>query len=116
MTQDPKKGKGNMTTFNDKEKAAENKYAHDKELEFITHARAHKLLGLWAAGKMGLSGASAEEYAARLVKAELEKTDLHHVFEKIRHDLLAHDVHVTDHEIKAELNRLEHIAREQLVK
>lgn len=105
-----------MTTFDDKEKVAENKYAHDKELEFKAAARAHKLLGLWAAGKMGLSGKSAEEYASLIVKTELEKTDLHHVFEKIRHDLLAHDIHMTDHDIKAELYRLEAIAREQVRK
>jgi hypothetical protein len=100
--------------FDDKEKGAENKYAHDKEQEFKAHARAHKLLGLWAAGKMKLAGAQAEEYAAALVTGELQQADMHHIFEKIRHDLLTHDVHVTDHDIRVELNRLEMLAREQV--
>ena len=103
-----------MTTFDDKEKVAENKYAHDKETQFIIHARAHKLLGLWAAGKMGLSGSAAEEYANTVVVADLNPTAHHHAFEKVRNDLLAREVHVTDHDIKAEMHRLEHVAREQI--
>jgi hypothetical protein len=104
-----------MTTFDDKEKAAENKYAHDKELEFKIHARAHKLLGLWAAGKMGLSGALAEEYATSIVTAGFAGAAPHTLFEQVKTDLWAKDIHLTDNDIKAEMHRLEHIAREQLV-
>ena len=103
-----------MTTFDDKEKAAENKYAHDKEQEFKIHARAHRMLGLWAAEKMGFSKDQAEEYAKSIVVAELAKADFHHVMEKVRHDLLTRDVHVSDHAIRAEIFRLEQIARDQV--
>ncbi len=103
-----------MTAFDDKEKAAENKYAHDQELDFKVHARAHKLLGLWAAGKMGLSGLVAEEYANSLITLDLAKTNPRHLFEKIRGDLLAKDVHMSDHDIHAEMHRLEGLARKQV--
>ena len=96
-----------------KEKAAENKYVRDKEVEFKIHARAHKLLGLWAAGKMGVSGAAAEEYAAALVASELAG-NAKHLFEKIRHDLLSKQVHMSDHDIHAEIHRFEHMAQEQM--
>jgi hypothetical protein len=102
-----------MTTFDDKEKAAENKYVQDKETEFKVHARAHKLLGLWAAGKMGLFGAAAEAYAASIVMADF--TAPHHLFEKIRNDLLSNAVHISDHDIHMEIHRLEHLARQQVV-
>lgn len=102
-----------MTTFNDKEKAAENKFAHDKELEFKAHARAHKLLGLWAAGKMGFSGAAAEDYANSLAAdTDLLKSGL--LFDKIKGDLLAKNVLISDHDIRAELHRLEMLARQQI--
>ncbi len=104
-----------MTTFDDKEKGAENKYAHDKETEFKVHARVHKLLGLWAAGKMGLSGDVAEEYAKSIVNMDLAPSNAHHVFEKIKADLILKECHISDHDIHAEIHRLEHIAREQIM-
>ncbi len=103
-----------MTTFDDKEKAAENKYAHDRELEFRVHARAHKLLGLWVAGKIGLSGAAAEEYAATIVTADLAKSNPKHLFEKIKTDLVAKKINLSDHDINAEIHRLEHLAHQQV--
>lgn len=104
-----------MTTFDDKEKGAENKYAHDKELEFKVHARSHKMLGLWAAGKMGYSGAKAEEYATSIITLDMTKHDPHHLVEKIKNDLLAHEIHVSDHDIRAEMYRAEGLAREQVL-
>jgi len=103
-----------MTTFDDKEKAAENKYAHDREIDFKVLARAHKLLGLWVAGKMRLAGAQAEEYAKSLVMADLAKANQQHLFHKIKTDLLAHDVHITDHDLRMEMHQLEQKAREQV--
>jgi hypothetical protein len=103
-----------MTTFDDKEKAAENKYAHDKEQEFKVHARAHKLLGLWAAGKMGLSGAQAEEYAALIVTVDMAKANPQHLFKKIKNDLFDKNVHISDHDIHAEIHRLEELAKQQV--
>jgi hypothetical protein len=103
-----------MTTFDDKEKAAENKYARDQELEFKAHARAHKLAGLWAAQKMGLSGSKAEEYAKGLVSADVGAHGHEKLFEHIKRDLIAHGAKVSDHEIKQEIERSERAAREQI--
>ena len=62
-----------MTTFDDREKAFEKKFEHDQDLQFKATARKNKLLGLWAAGLMGKSGADAEAYAKEVVVADFEK-------------------------------------------
>ena len=62
-----------MTTFDEREKAFEKKFEHDQELQFKVNARRNKLLGLWAAGLMGKSGADAEAYATEIVMADFEK-------------------------------------------
>ena len=62
-----------MTTFDDRKDAFENKFAHDEELRFKAMARRNKLLGLWAAEKLGKSGAEAEEYAKSVVLADFEE-------------------------------------------
>ena len=63
-----------MTTFNDREKAFEKKYEHDQDLKFKVNARKNKLLGLWAAGLMGKSGADAEAYAKDVVAGRLSRS------------------------------------------
>ena len=62
-----------MTTFDDREKAFEKKFEHDQDLQFKATARKNKLLGLWAAGLMGKSGADAEAYAKEIVVAAVDK-------------------------------------------
>ena len=61
-----------MTTFDKREEVFENKFAHDEELRFKAHARRNKLVGLWAAGKLGLAGEAAEAYAKAVVTADLD--------------------------------------------
>ena len=68
-----------MTTFDDREKSFEKKFEHDQELQFKVNARKNKLLGLWAAGLMGKTGADAEAYAKDIVMAEFEKPGDHDV-------------------------------------
>ncbi|HAJ02148.1 MAG TPA: DUF1476 domain-containing protein, partial [Brevundimonas sp.] len=75
-----------MTTFDDREKGFESKYALDQEQEFKVMARRNKLLGLWAAEKMGLSAESAEQYAAAVVRADFEQPSEEDVFRKIAGD------------------------------
>jgi hypothetical protein len=104
-----------MTTFDDKEKAEENKYAHDKEMEFRIHARRNKLLGLWVAEKAGLTGKAAEEYAAMIATIDLGKISEETVFTKVKRDLIAKSVHISDHDIRAQMHHFLHQAREQLV-
>ena len=76
-----------MTTFDDRENAFENKYAHDQEMQFKAEARRNKLLGLWAAGLMGKSGDDAAAYAREVVKADFEEAGHEDVVRKVAADL-----------------------------
>jgi len=103
-----------MTTFDDKEKAAENKYAHDKELEFRIHARRNKLLGLWAAARMNLSGSPAEDYAKTLVTADMGANNDEIIIQRVKSDFSAKGAPVSDQDIRAEIHRVTQVAREQI--
>lgn len=76
-----------MTTFDDRENAYENKFAHDEELRFKAEARCNKMLGLWAAEHLGKSGAAAEEYAKSVVLADFEEAGHDDVIRKVVGDL-----------------------------
>ncbi|MEM6374216.1 MAG: DUF1476 domain-containing protein [Pseudomonadota bacterium] len=76
-----------MSTFDDRENAFENKYAHDAEMQFKAEARRNKLLGLWAAGLMGKSAEDAAEYAKEVVKADFEEAGDEDVYRKVSGDL-----------------------------
>jgi len=89
-----------MTSFEDREKSFERKFALDEELRFKSTARRNKLLGLWAAEKMGLSGDDAQAYAREVVKADLEEPGDEDVFRKIRTDFDGKDVDQSDHQIR----------------
>jgi hypothetical protein len=89
-----------MTSFDDREKSFERKFALDEELRFRSTARRNKLLGLWAAEKMGLSGDDAQGYAREVVKADLEEPGEEDVFRKIRADFDAKSVDQSDHQIR----------------
>ena len=92
-----------MTTFDDRETAFENKFAHDAELRFKAEARRNKLLGLWAAEKFGLSGDEAAEYAKEVVKSDLEEPGDEDVFRKVRGDFDAKGVAIEDGDIRAKM-------------
>jgi len=89
-----------MTSFEDREKSFERKFALDEELTFKSTARRNKLLGLWAAEKMGLSGDDAQGYAREVVKADLEEPGEEDVFRKIRGDFDAKGIEQSDHQIR----------------
>ncbi|SFD68841.1 hypothetical protein SAMN04488523_10279 [Sulfitobacter brevis] len=76
-----------MSTFNDRENAFENKYAHDEEMLFKAGARRNKLLGLWAADLMGKAGEAAAEYAREVVKSDFEEAGDEDVYRKVSGDL-----------------------------
>ncbi len=88
-----------MTTFNKREEGFEQQFAHDEELRFKATARRNKLLGHWAAEKLGLSGAEAESYAKSVVMADFEEAGDHDVMRKIRTDFDAKGVDQSDHQI-----------------
>jgi hypothetical protein len=88
-----------MTTFDKREQAFELKFAHDEELRFKANARRNRLVGMWAATKLGLTGPSAEAYAKALVIADLDKPGSNCVFEKILADFKAKGMVDTKDEI-----------------
>ena len=97
-----------MTSFEDRKRGFEGKFAHDEELRFKATARRNKLLGLWAADKMGLSGDSAQVYAREVIKVDLEEPGEEDVFRKIRADFDAKGVEQSDHQIRRAME--EHLA------
>ena len=105
-----------MTTFNEREKAFEKKYEHDQDLKFKVNARKNKLLGLWAAGLMGKSGADAEAYAKDVVLADYEKPGDSDVIEKLVKDLAAAGKPTEEHTIRRQAERLAVEAKAQLMK
>ena len=92
-----------MTTFDKREEGFEKKFAHDEELRFKATARRNKLLGLWVAQKLGMSGADADAYAKEVVQADFEEAGDDDVFRKVRKDLDAKGVSASDQEIKTQM-------------
>jgi hypothetical protein len=95
-----------MTTFDKREEGFEKKFAIDEELRFKAMARRNKLLGLWAAGKLGLTGAEADAYSKEVVMADFEEAGDDDVFRKLRKDFDAKAVAQSDHEIRRAMNEL----------
>ncbi len=95
-----------MTTFDKREEGFEKQFAHDEELKFKAGARRNRLLGLWAAEKLGLSGAQAEAYAKEVLLADFEEAGDHDVFRKIRRDFDAKGVNQSDHQIRRTMDEL----------
>ena len=89
-----------MTTFDKREEGFEKKFAHDEELRFKASARRNKLLGMWAAEKMGVSGPAAEAYAKEVVVADFEEAGDDDVFRKVRKDFDAKGVTQSDQQIR----------------
>jgi hypothetical protein len=94
-----------MTTFDKREEAFEDKFAHEEELRFKATARRNKLLGLWAAEKLGLTGSEAEAYAKDVVMTDFAEGD-HDVFSKVRRDFDAKGVAQSDHQIRRTMDEL----------
>ena len=103
-----------MAAFDEREKDFEARYRHDQELQFKVKARRNKLLGLWAAARMGLTGDAAEAYARSVVDAEFEGGD-RHVVEKVCADLTAKGQSCTPTQIQAELKHLGEAAKQQIM-
>ena len=103
-----------MTTFDKREEGFEKKFAHDEELKFKASARRNKLLGMWAAEKLGLSGPAAEGYAKEVVAADFEEPGDQDVFRKIRKDFDAKSVAQTDQQIRKTMDDLMETAIAQI--
>lgn len=103
-----------MTTFDKREEGFERKFALDEEMKFRATARRNRLLGHWAAEKLGLSGADADAYAKEVVAADFEEAGDDDVFRKIRKDFDAKKVDQSDHQIRRTMDELFAKALQQL--
>lgn len=103
-----------MTTFDKREEGFERQFAHDEELRFKAMARRNKMLGLWAAGVLGKSGADAEAYAKEVVLADFEEAGDNDVLRKVTKDLQS--TGVTEQQIRAQMTELLAQAVEQIKK
>ena len=103
-----------MTSMKDREEGFERKFALDEELRFKAIARRNKLLGLWAAEKLGKTGADADAYAKEVVVSDFEEAGDHDVFRKVRKDFDAAGVDQSDHQIRRTMDELMAQAVEQI--
>jgi hypothetical protein len=104
-----------MTNFDERKRGFEADFARDQDLTFRITARRNRLLGLWAAERLGIAaGEAADEYAKTVVAADFEKPGDDDVVEKVHGDLVAKGVDISASEIRAELGRAAILAREQL--
>jgi hypothetical protein len=105
-----------MTTFDKREEGFEKKFAHDEELRFKANARRNKLLGMWAAEKMGLTGPAADAYSKEVVVADFEEAGDDDVFRKVRKDFDAKGVAMSDQDIRKTMIDLMALAIDQIKK
>lgn len=103
-----------MTTFDDREKGFERKFILDEELAFKANVRRNKLLGLWAAEKLGKIGGAAEAYAKEVVASDFERHGDEDVVEKLLKDFKEAGVAITADQIRIEMQRLIPVARSQV--
>ena len=103
-----------MSTFDKREEGFEKKFALDEEQRFKAMARRNKLLGLWAAEKMGKSGEEAEAYAKSVVRADFEEAGDDDVFRKVRGDFDAAKIVQSDHQIRRTMDELMQTAITQI--
>jgi len=104
-----------MTQFNDREKAFESMYARDQELQFKIVARRNRLLGMWAANKMGLTEAEADAYAREVIRADFEEAGDDDVVRKLLGDLTSAGVEIDDATIRQAIEHKMVEARRQFI-
>ncbi len=103
-----------MTAFDERERSFENKFKHDKELQFKVTARRNKLLGLWAANLLGVHGADAEAYAKEVVKSDFVTPGDHDVLQKVLGDFKSKGVEMSEHRLRKQMDDLMKIAADQV--
>ncbi|WP_395613204.1 DUF1476 domain-containing protein [Allosphingosinicella sp.] len=104
-----------MTSFDDRERAFESMYARDQEMQFKIHARRNRLLGQWAAKKMGLTEAEADAYAKEVIRSDFEEAGDDDVVRKLLGDLTAAGVEVDEDLIRQTLAHKEVEARRHFI-
>jgi len=104
-----------MTSIDDREKAFENKFAHDQELQFKAEMRRNKLLALWAAELMGLSDDEAASYVGEVLKSDLEEAGDEDVYRKLKGDFDAKGIDVSEHKIRTTMDEKFAEAKKQVM-
>ena len=105
-----------MAGFEDREKAFENRYAHEEKVGFDVEARCSKLFGLWAAEQIGLEGADANTYAGEVVESNLEEPGFDDVLRKVQADFDAKGIGISEHIMRSELDKALEEAKRQILK
>jgi hypothetical protein len=103
-----------MTTFDDRERTEETRFKHDQELTFKARNRGNRMFGMWVAEQLGLTGEAADSYAKDVVVADFESPGDDDIFDKVRADLSAKSVEVSDHLLKKHLQECRDVAMQQL--
>ena len=94
-----------MTTFDDREKGFEKKFAHDQDLRFKAESRRNKMLGEWAAEKLGITGSGIEDYVKSVRKADLAEKGDDDVLRKLREDFASKGVAISDQDIRSAMDQ-----------
>lgn len=102
-------------SFNDREKAFEDKYKHDQEVQFRVDVRRNKLLGLWAAELLDLKGAEAEAYAKEVISSDFEEAGHEDVYRKVMGDLTDKKVDISEHRLRKKMDELLEVAKQQVM-
>jgi hypothetical protein len=103
-----------MTTFDDRERLEETRFKHDQQLTFKARNRGNKMFGLWVAEQLGHTGDAAADYAKEVVAADFESPGDDDIFAKVRVDLAAKSVEVSDHLLKKHLQEFRATALQQI--
>ena len=105
-----------MSTFNEREKAFEDKYKHDQDLQFRTEVRRNKLLGIWVATELlGLEGDAVEAYAKDVIASDLDEPGIEDVVRKVMGDLQAKGVDFSEHRLRHRMDELLIEAKQQIM-
>jgi hypothetical protein len=104
-----------MSSFEDREKGFEGKYAHEEKMDFAVEARCCKLFGLWIASQLGLEGADAKTYAGQVVESNLDESGFEDVLRKVRADLKDKNIDISDHVLNTEMDKALKEAKKQIL-
>src|SRR5919106_2701530 len=103
-----------MTTFDDRERTEETRFKHSQELMFKARNRGNRMFGMWVAEQLGLSGEAADSYAKDVVVADFESPGDEDIFTKVRADLEAKSIDISDHLLKKHLREFRELAAQQI--
>ena len=101
-----------MSSFDERQKSFEKKFAHDEELQFKVNARRNKYLGQWASKLLGYNEEKEKEYIQSIIKADFEEAGDEDVFRKIKEDLKDHNI--SDEEIRKKMNEFDEKAKSEI--